>query len=97
MNKYMFISSNRVLYDNPTSILINAKSPERALYLMYDYNGGIMDGATFEKIANSQELTMAEKMKIFEHNTDVKIDYFGLQYSEDSFSNNLDVIGDACE
>jgi hypothetical protein len=95
MNKYMFVSSNLSLYDNPTIMLINAKCPERALYLMYDYNGGMMAKETFEKIANSQELNLSEKMKIFEQNTDETIYYFGLQYSGDSFSNKLDMIGDA--
>lgn len=97
MNKYLFAYSNRILYDEPTAVLVSAKSPERALYLMYDYNGGKIDNKTFEKIANSNDFTIDEKIQIFEKNTDVKVDYFGIQYKDGEFVNKLYLTGDENE
>lgn len=97
MNKYLFSYSNSVSYDEPTTILVSAKSPERALCLMYDYNGGKLDNETFEKITKSNDLTIDEKIQIFEKNTDVKVDYFGIQYKDGEFTNNLYLTGDENE
>lgn len=94
MNKYLFSYIYDNTYQDTTTVLVNAKSPERALYLIYDYNGGRMANNVFEKIMNTETITIDEKIKLFEENARLKVTYFGIQYADGQFVNNLEITGD---